>query len=73
VPLRVGGDAGGFSEMDAVGQLQQIGVRVVGNLGNALRGERGADRECRAAAIRWIERFIIASPIARPSSSSPGA
>ena len=49
VPLRVGRDAGRLAQVDVVGQLQQIGVRVVGDLGDVLRGERGAERQRRGA------------------------
>ena len=36
-----------LAEVDVVGQLQQIGVGVVGDLGNVLRRERGAERQRR--------------------------
>ena len=48
VPLRVGGDAGRFAEVNVVGELQQIGIRVVRDVGSILRGERRAERQRRS-------------------------
>src|SRR3954471_1522176 len=46
VSLRVGRDAGRLAHVDVVGQLEQVGVGVVGELGDGLRRERGAERQC---------------------------
>src|SRR4051812_5569348 len=47
VPLRVGRHPGRFTQVDVVGQLEQIGVRLVANLGSILGRQRGAERQRR--------------------------